>query len=306
MGRAGRAWAVALTLGVLAVGLLWVSGREGATATSSATNASGPRLVSLSPAITQWITELGHADALVAVGDGDAFAPRGLPSVGTFFDVDLERLAGVRPTAVLSATARDKLPPALRAAAARDGFALDAWPFPRTLDEATAFGRRVGAALDDAERGAAASVALRKRLDAVASAVAGRPRVRALMLFSLEPMRACGAGTVHHELLRLAGGENVLDQAAGPAPVLDRELLRGLAPDVVLLMRPGVSPREASDSFTSDTARVVRLSDPAVLLPGPTMDTTAVSFAVALHPERARAVAEAYAEASGLPRAEQP
>lgn len=312
--QSGRAWAVALTLGALCVGLLALTGRDDGP--SPAGDELRPRVVSLSPAVTQWITELGHADTLVAVGDGDAFAPRGgtsgVPSVGTFFDVDLERLAGVRPTAVLTATATDKLPQAVRTAAERDGFVLDARPYPATLGEAVAFGRFVGAALGDADQGEAAAAALHARLGAVAGAVAGRQPVRALMLFSTRPLQACGVGTVHDELLTLAGGENVLDAAAGTAPTLDRELLRGLAPEVILLMRPGAAPQEENDPRLAalaglglpavDAGRVVLLNDPAVLLPGPTVDTTAVSFAVALHPERALAVAEAYASASGLPK----
>ena len=270
------------------------------------------RVVSLSPAITQWVLELGRADTLVGVGDGDAFAPQGVPSVGTFFDVDLERLAGLMPTRVLAATAPEKLPAALRAAAERGGFALNAHRYPASLDDALAVGGRVGAALGDAAGGIARSVALRGRLNAVARAVAGRPPVRALLLFSTQPLQACGAGTVHDELLRLAGGVNVFDATAGTAPTLDRELLRGLAPKVVFLMRPGAAPgRDAGDPRLAGlgglearagvAGRVVLLHDPAVLLAGPTMDTTAVSFAVALHPERARAVAQAYAQASGLP-----
>jgi len=306
--RAVRAWAAALTLGALCVGLLSLPGRE----TPPRDVGSQPRLISLSPAVTQWIAELGHADALVGVGDGDEVAPPDTPSVGTFFDVDLERLAGLAPTAVLAATAPEKLPAALRAAADRDGFALAAWDYPATLADALAFGRGVGAALGDAEGGEGAARTLRRRLDAVAGAVTGRPPVRVLLLFAAEPPQACGVGTVHDELLSLVGGVNVLGSDAGTAPTLDRELLRGLAPDVVFLMRPGAAPQQARDDprFGAlvglglpafDNGRVVLLNDPAVLLPGPTMCSTAVSFAVALHPERVIAVAEAYAAASGPP-----
>ena len=187
---AGRAKVVAVVvaLGALCVGILALSGTD-ATPTSAETS---PRVVSLSPAITQWVMQLGHADALVGVGDGDAVAPAGRPSVGTFFEVDLERLAGLAPTVVMAATAPAKLPPALRAAAERDRFVLAAWPYPATLDEAVAVGRKVGGALGDAAAGAEAAVALRQRLGAVGNAVAGQAPVRTLLLFSTEPLMACG------------------------------------------------------------------------------------------------------------------
>jgi len=308
--RPSRVLALALTLVALCVGLLTLAGREAGPAPTG--DIASVRVVSLSPAVTQWMSELGYADTLVGVGDGDALAPPGMPSVGTFVDVDLERLTGLAPTAVLAATAFEKLPPALRSAAERNGFALSAWAYPATIGDALAFGWRVGAALSEAERdagrGGAAAASVHRRLEAVAGAVAGRPAVPALLLFSTQPLQACGVGTVHNELLSLAGGVNVLGPAAGSAPTLDRELLRGLAPEVVFVMRPGAAPQRGRDDprFEGlnglglpavEAGRVVLLNHPAVLLPGPTMDTTAALFATALHPEREAAVADAHAAA---------
>lgn len=312
--RAAAVWATALAVGALTVGLFWLADRQGQATHSPAPTPSVPSLgvVSLSPAITQWITALGQAHTLVAVGDGDVMAPRGTPSVGTFVDVDLERLAGLKPSVVLAATAPEKLPRALRDAAGRGGFRVEAWDYPTTLEAAMAFGPHVGGALGNPEGGAALAHTLGARLDAVAGAVAGRPRVRTLLLFSVEPLQACGAGTVHDTLLSVAGGVNVLAASAGSAPTLDRELLRGLAPDVILLMRPGAAPLSGRNDPrlaalggqglpAVDQGKVVLLNDPAVLLPGPTVDHTAVSFAVALHPQRALAVAQAYAAVGDLP-----
>ena len=67
--RVGRAkllaFAVALMLGALGVGLLALPGTD-ATPTPRST-ASSPKIVSLSPAITQWVMQLGHADALLSL-----------------------------------------------------------------------------------------------------------------------------------------------------------------------------------------------------------------------------------------------
>ena len=59
-----------------------------------------------------------------------------MPSVGTFADIDLERLAVLEPTAVLAMTDPGKLPAALTAAATNRGFTLRARAYPKTLDEA--------------------------------------------------------------------------------------------------------------------------------------------------------------------------
>ncbi len=317
-GRAKGWWAAAVCAAALAVvaltvGLFWWADRQDSATTGPELTPSLPRygVVSLSPAITQWVTALGRASTLVAVGDGDAMAPLGTPSVGTFMDVDLERLAGLRPSVVLAATAPEKLPPALSGAAARGGFEIHAWDYPGTLEAAMAFGPHVGEALGDLKGGAALADTLRAQLDAVAGAVDGRPRVRTLLLFSLEPLQACGVGTVHDALLARAGGVNVLPPSAGSAPTLDREMLRGLAPEAIVLMRPNAAalsgrhdPRlmgfGSQGLAAVDQGKVVLLNDPAVLLPGPKMDQTAVALAVALHPDRAVAVAQGHATASSL------
>ncbi|MEE9405362.1 MAG: hypothetical protein V3V20_10745, partial [Algisphaera sp.] len=142
----------------------------------------------------------------------------------------------------------------------------------------------------------------------------GRPLVRTLLVFSTHPLQACGRGTVHDDLLKIAGGENVLAANAGTAPTLDQEMLLRLAPDVVLLLRPkakamakdaGVPSLESDVSgdgidglsgLRDGALRVVHLDDPAVLLAGPSVDLTAVSMALVLHPSRAAKVAEAYAQ----------
>ena len=324
-GRGSRwlGWTTALVLGAACVGLLNRCGPAtglggGAAGGNAAETASAPRVVTLSPMMTQWVRALGHREALVGVSDGDAFAPDAARAVGTFLAVDTERLRSLKPDVVLTATAAADLPPALVRDARAGAFALRAFAYPASVDEALQVGRGVAAALGDSKRaGGAVGVsadpdAVAARLDAVAGAVAGRAPVRALLLFATQPPRACGVGTVHDELLTRAGGRNVLTAADGSAPVLDAERLRALAPEVVLLMRPGAAPlvavgpadprRRAVAAAGAD--RVVLLTDPAVLLAGPTMDLTLVSMAVALHPDAAADVAAAYARTSGLPAAD--
>ena len=308
-GRGRSRWRP-VGLGVLlAVGagfLLWACDRsapEGAGIWEASESArSGPRLVSLSPAVTQWLDALGLRDAVVGVGDGDEMVRPGVPSVGTFADIDLERLAVLEPTAVLAMTDPAKLPASLTAAAKERGFSLNARPYPATLAEALKMGRFVGDAVGRADAAEALVEGVGARLDAVARATAGPPAVRTLLVFSTQPLQACGAGTVHDELLTIAGGVNVCDEALGSAPTLDAELLTDLAPEVVLVLRPRAGSADLqAGALAGLDAKVVHLDDPAILLAGPGMDLTAVSMAVALHPERALAVAQAFAEFSGLP-----
>jgi len=93
------------------------------------------RLVSFAPALTKMIVDLGAADRLVAVADHDAAAPAGLPSVGNFLDVHLERLIGLEPTHVLLQSSRRGAPGELTRWAERGAFEIVRFSYPRSIDE---------------------------------------------------------------------------------------------------------------------------------------------------------------------------
>lgn len=265
------------------------------------------RIVSLSPAITQVVIELGLADALVAVGDYDDLAPRGVPSLGRFNDLDLERLTTLAPTHVLAMTGQASLPPRVTELGEAGRFVLSDFEYPNDIAAAMKLTREVGVALDRAARTDAMAVAVETQLETIAEMTAARTRPRALLVFSTGPVMVSGPGTVNDELLRIAGGTNAAADARLTAVTYDREALRALAPDVLFLMKPGAEPLAGPGDPRLDVfrgldlpamrdGRVYLLNDPAVLLPGPSLATTAVSMSVALHPVLAKPIAEVFRE----------
>lgn len=265
------------------------------------------RIVSLSPAITHVLIELGLQDAIVAVGDYDGLAPLGTPSLGRFVDLDLERLTTLAPTHVLVMTGEAGLPKRVTQIAEAGRFALADLPYPGDVEAGLSLIEQVGEALGRAEATRDMAEEMRDQLDAFAALTAERDRPRVLMVFNAERVMASGPGTVNDRLLHIAGGENAAAGASVSAPVYDREALRALSPDVIFLLMPGEPPLTGMDdarlaSFAGlglpaiEHGRVVLLNDPAVLLPGPSMVTTAVSMAVALHPDVAEPIAEVFRE----------
>ena len=295
------------------------------------------RLVSLSPAITQVLYELGLGDAVVAVGEYDQVVRSGVPSVGRYVDLDLERLARLRPTHVLAMTGAAGLPGPLTTLAERQGFAVTDLAYPGDAGSALALIEAVGAAVDRAERGRALAEQTRYRLRGIEALTAGRPRPRVLMVFSVPRVMASGPGTVNDDLLRMAGGANAAADTRVSAPIFDAEALVAASPEAVFLMLPGAEPLAGKDDERLAAFRglglpamqrlssadgeldtkspslngehpqsdgtlkarptqvgVVVLNDPGVLLPGPSMATTAYSMAAALHPELVEAMAEVF------------
>ena len=95
--------------------------------------ADGPRVVSLSPALTKMIVDLGKADALVGVGENDAAAPDGAAVVGTYLDPNLEKMLELQPTLIVTMSDKDGVPKRLAEFASQHGIQLVAYPVPKTV-----------------------------------------------------------------------------------------------------------------------------------------------------------------------------
>jgi iron complex transport system substrate-binding protein len=66
-------------------------------------------------------------------------------------------------------------------------------------------------------------------------AVAGRPRPRVLYLVWSDPLIAAGPASFIHDLIRIAGGENVVQERMVPYPRVSLEEVVGRAPEVILV-----------------------------------------------------------------------
>lgn len=296
------------------------------------------RIVCLTPAATQMARELGAADRIVAVGAYDPVAPDHAAVVGDLYRVDYEKLLRAEPTDLIIQQTEQRLPRRLRALADRNGWRMHRYRI-ETADDVlrTLAGPRerwatdaddahpgdgserdvsgsdtpddhatrpsIGSLLGQQEAATKLARLIDWRLTELAKLTApaeaeAAPRV--LMLVGLEPMTAVGRGTFLHEMLTAAGGRNVLEEEHGPYPVLDRERLLRLEPEVILLVgsntallagdsgdRSGGSGGDGAVNFDPPEAleaRVLRIGGRTALLPSTTMDDTAAAMARKLHP----------------------
>ena len=131
------------------------------------------------------------------------------------------------------------------------------------------------------------------RTAAVERAVAGEPVPRVLMVLDVDPVVATGPKDFIDELLRRAGGANVL--AVGASwQTLDFEQIAALDPDVILdasAMTGGggvsrIHPDAPGWSHVraAREGHVVAVDDPRVLRPGPRTAEGLATLARALHP----------------------
>jgi iron complex transport system substrate-binding protein len=117
--------------------------------------------------------------------------------------------------------------------------------------------------------------------------------VRALLIFGLEPIVVAGPDSFADEMIRRAGGEDVV-KAGGKYPTLGMEKVLALDPDVIV--DAAIGEAQGVERIGRDSAgwrevravkagRVVTLNDEVVLRPGPRIGEGLAMLARALHPE---------------------
>jgi iron complex transport system substrate-binding protein len=257
----------------------------------------GTRVVSLSPSTTEAVYAIGAGALLVGRSRYCDYPPEALalPQVGGYVDPNLEAILALEPTLVTGARG-----PAgagtVNAIAAR-GVATY---FPETESFAQIDAMILGLGARTAhEEGARALVdQVHTRVAQVERAVAGKARVRALLVFGLEPIVVAGPRSFADEMLAHAGAENAVREGSG-YPTLGLETVLALDPDVVL--NGAIEESHGKERIAKDTpgwqklravreGRVVPLEDESVLRPGPRIGEGLARLARAVHPDAASSV----------------
>lgn len=254
------------------------------------------RVVSLSPSTTEAVFAIGAGDELVGRSTYCDHPPEAasLPAVGGFADPSLEAILALRPSVVVGA--RGPAGPALEETLAAQGVPTY-FPQTESIAEIEAMLAGLGERLGKANGAAAVVARLRDEIRAVRERVEGRPRPRAVWMFDFTAVIAAGPGGFPDELLKLAGGENLVRDGSA-YPQLSIERLLSLDPEVLidgtgdgsesaaararaLREQPGYRELRAVRE-----GRVLALASSTALRPGPRIGQGLVELASLLHPAR--------------------
>jgi len=249
------------------------------------------RVVSLSPSTTEALAAIGARAALVGRSRYCDSPPdvASLPEVGGYVDPNYEAILALAPDLVTGARGPSgpDLTTRLEARGVRTYF-----PVTESFDGIDAMLRGLGARTGHAREADAVVLGLHAEEAAVSGAVASLPPVRTLLLFGIAPIVAAGPGGFPDEMLRRAGGVNVVAEG-GAYPTLGFERVLALDPDVIVDAAWGEAEEAGRISTASPgwrelravkAGRVVRLRDEEVLRPGPRIGAGLRLLAKALHP----------------------
>ena len=302
-------------LGALALALgsavLTLVGCDGSAPTQVRPQRVMNRVVSLAPALTRMIVDLGAEEELVAVAENDFAAPRGVTTVGRYPDFDSEALISVRPTHVLMMAGPGEPPEHLQNLADNNGFLLVTYPDPESLTDVglTLYDRPAADKSPSVAEGLGREPVGRRlreqgfihKILRMQQLVEDRQRVRVLMVMGTNPVRALGMKTVHGDLLSIAiNADNAASFVSDEtAPVLERELVLEAAPDVILLLLPNkrslgsidddpmLAEFRGLDIAAVTNSRIVLINDPLAQLPSTSLVRIGVAMAKAIHPDLA-------------------
>jgi len=208
-----------------------------------------PRIVSLSPHITELLFAAGAGDRIVGIDDSSDYptAVAGIARVGEPDALDIEGLLKLKPTLVMLWASGT--PPRSKAELERLHLRLYVTDQHHLDDIGNAlldFGRLAGTE----SAAASAAAAYRTRLEELRAKYAARPRLNVFYQVWDSPLYTLSGAHVVSEVLSLCGGDNIFSALSTLAPAVDKEAVIARDPDVILVAAAGADGARQALAWT--------------------------------------------------------
>jgi iron complex transport system substrate-binding protein len=258
------------------------------------------RIVSTSPSITETLFALQLGDRVVGVSTYCRYPTSvlSLPKVGTFLKPEPETIARLKPDLVYIHAGPNSVATQLAALGLKTAI-VDRGSLPSVFSTI----RQISAAAAVPERGDALVRDIQSSLDRVKASVAGRPSRKVLIIVgrrtgTLTDMIAVGPGSYLHDLVTIAGGDNIMGAVKLEYPRISMETVISLRPDVIIdVGEMGETPadserrRKVTESLWAQQRLVAAVqrgglhaaNDEAFVVPGPRVVDVARTMAQWFH-----------------------
>jgi iron complex transport system substrate-binding protein len=258
----------------LATALIWIVEVAGQSAPR--------RIVSLVPAVTEMLFALGAGDRVVGVSNFDKFPPEvtKIAQVGALLDPNLDRILSLKPDLVVVYYSQTDLQTQLQRATVASFSYKHAG-----LADVTDTLRAVGARIGRAEQARVIATEIESKIAALRKRYASGARPKTLVVFgrenfALRGIYASGGRGFVHDMLTVAGGENVFADVDREAVQATTELILARRPEVIIELRadPMTAEAERKEVTTWNqlaslpavrAKRVHIITDPRTVIPGP-------------------------------------
>jgi iron complex transport system substrate-binding protein len=259
------------------------------------------RIISLVPAVTEMLFALGAGDRVVGVSNFDKFPPEviTIAQVGALLDPNLDRILSLKPDLVVVYYSQTDLQTQLQRATVASFSYKHAG-----LADVTDTLRAVGARIGRAEQARAIATEIESTIAALRKRYASGARPKTLVVFgrenfALRGIYASGGRGFVHDMLTVAGGDNVFADVDREAVQATTELILARRPDVIIELRadPMTAEAERKEVTTWNqlaslpavrAKRVHIITDPRTVIPGPRVVEGVEIIAERLHRQPAR------------------
>lgn len=192
------------------------------------------RIIALAPSITEIVFALGQENRLVGVTQYSDFpeAAGQFPKVGSYVNLDLERIVSLRPDLCIGV--KDGNPKDV--VDRLDDLGIPVYVVnPKGLDSVMQTLAAIGGLLDVQAKADELIAAMQLRIDRVEQIVQ-QAETRPLVFFQIgiSPIVSVGTPTFIHELIVRSGGRNVAEGSVA-YPRYSREQVLGMKPDVIVI-----------------------------------------------------------------------
>jgi iron complex transport system substrate-binding protein len=246
------------------------------------------RIVSLVPSVTETLFAMGLEERIVGVTNFCDFPAqaRSKPQLGDYAAPSLEAVLLQHPDLVFISA--DSASPALLAKMERLGLTVYV-VYPKGLKETIAMFRALGQVTGAPRAGEELARQLEDSLASIRALVADRPAPRVLFCVMVQPLTVAGPETLVGDLIKAAGGENIVPTGLNRYPTWSDEALLVADPELIVVSpHPGTpNPLDLFAGWTELSAvknkRIISIHPDWVHRPGPRLPLGLTALAEALH-----------------------
>jgi iron complex transport system substrate-binding protein len=192
------------------------------------------RIVPLAPSLTEIIYYLGLGDRVVGVTNHCNYPPEAArkPKVGSYINLNVEMIVSLAPDLVIGTVdGNEKIVVELLEQAGIPVYVVN----PRDVREAVETIAVLGEVCALKEKGKSLAQALSARVNHVVEKTAALKKPLVFLQIDLHPIMSINRRTIHHDLIRLAGGKNMTADEPITYPRISLEEIIQRKPEIILI-----------------------------------------------------------------------
>ena len=232
--KAGYLVCVALLISLFCASLTFGAGVKDALGREVFLVSPPQRLIPLAPNLTEILYALGLGDRVVGVTNHCNYPPEVSlkPRVGSYISLNIERIISLSPELVIGTVDGNEhyVLDLLEQARIKVFFVN-----PRTVNQVMEAILMIGQVCGAGEKARALSGRLSQRVDRVLGLVGSRKRPLVFLQIHIQPIMTVNRNTVHHDVIRLAGGINMTSDEPITYPRISLEEVIRRKPDVIVI-----------------------------------------------------------------------